>query len=467
MRRAWIALCALGLSACASTGIDRQRSEANDFARTRFDAELRVLDSDAARRDALTEVDRLLQQPVSQQDAVRIALAWSPALQALMADGAQRSAVAAQPARLPNPVFAFEKMVRSEGGMREVEIGRVISFSLLDLLWLPSRLDVARNTQAGLRLNASAEVTRSVAAVRQAWVRAVAAEQALAYHGRVLEAADAGAELARRMQAAGNFSRLQRAREQGFYAEAAANLTRARAQALSAREALVRQLGLDGERAARLRLPERLPDLPATAMAENQALQASLDQRLDVRMARHDLDTTARELGLTRVTSVVDGLHLGLANKSESGKPMQRGFEVELPLPLFDFGDARRADAEARYLAALNRNAQVAVDAGSGVREQYGLYRASLDLARHYRDEIVPLAKTVSDETLLKYNGMLIGVFDLLADARVQAGTVVAAIDAERDFWLAEAALQSALLGQPTSIPALTTTAARAAGAAH
>ena len=71
------------------------------------------------------------------------------------------------------------------------------------------------------------------------------------------------------------------------------------------------------------------------------------------------------------------------------------------------------------------------------------------DVARHYRDEIVPLKKRISEENLLRYNGMLIGVFELLADTRAQIGSVNAAIEAQRDFWLAQADLDMALLGKP------------------
>ena len=47
------------------------------------------------------------------------------------------------------------------------------------------------------------------------------------------------------------------------------------------------------------------------------------------------------------------------------------------------------------------------------------------------------------------YNGMLIGVFELLADAREQVSGVITAIEAQRDFWLADAALSSTLIGKP------------------
>ena len=129
----------------------------------------------------------------------------------------------------------------------------------------------------------------------------------------------------------------------------------------------------------------------------------------------------------------------------------KKGYELELALPIFDFGDAVRTGAQARYMAALNRTAKLAVDASSQVRETYSGYRTAYDLARHYRDEIVPLRKLIADENLLRYNGMLIGVFELLADAREQIGSVVQAIEAQRDFWLADAALQGALIGIPMS----------------
>ena len=65
----------------------------------------------------------------------------------------------------------------------------------------------------------------------------------------------------------------------------------------------------------------------------------------------------------------------------------------------------------------------------------------------------MPLRQKILDENLLRYNGMLIGVFELLADARVQIASVRSAIDALRDFWLADADLDAALIGKPVLAP--------------
>jgi outer membrane protein TolC len=454
----------LVLGGCASTSIDDNFASARSSANERLGVEAKWLTTDEARRQAEAEVDALLTKPLAADDAVRIALAYSAALQAMLFESAAGSATATQSARLPNPVFTFERLVRREDGMRDLDIGRMLGISVFDLFLLPARLRLADFQQQQTRLRSTSDIVQAAIEARQAWVRAVAAQQALQYFEQVKQSADASAELARRMQAVGNFSRLQRAREQAFAADAVAQLARARARAQSEREALVRALGLDAARAAALQLPGRLPDLPKAAREEQPTLQAGIDQRLDLALARANLEFAAREQGLTRVTSFVNGFHVAAVRNSETGAAPQKGYELEIPLPIFDFGDALRSGAQARYLAALNRTAQLAVDAQSQLRETYAGYRTAYDLARHYRDEVVPLRKAIADENLLRYNGMLIGVFELLADAREQIGSVAQALDAQRDFWLADAALQAALIGRPIGMAAME--AAPAAGPA-
>ncbi len=73
-------------------------------------------------------------------------------------------------------------------------------------------------------------------------------------------------------------------------------------------------------------------------------------------------------------------------------------------------------------------------------------YQTSHSLALGYRD-ILKLREFITDETVLHYNGMLKSVWDLLGEARGRAQSVIDAIDAQRDFWIAEADLQLVLQG--------------------
>ena len=460
----WLAAAvAVALAGCASTAIDDNFQAARQIGQQRLGADVKWLTTEASRKEAQADVDALLARPLGADDAVRISLAYSPSLQAMLYEGAASSAAATQSARLPNPVFAFERLVRNVAGARELEITRTLSLSLLDLLLLPSRMRLAEYQQQATRLSLAGNVVQAATETRQAWVGAVAAEQSMQYFEQVKASADASAELARRMQAVGNFNKLQRAREQAFSADAVTQLAHGRQAARSSRERLVRALGLNDAQAAVLKLPDRLPDLPAAPMDEATVAQAAMDQRLDVRMATSNLAFTAREQGLTRITSFINGLEVGVTRVSETGQAPQRGFDIDVPLPIFDFGDATRSRAQATYMAAVNRTAQLAVDARSQVRENYGAYRTAYDVSRHYRDEIVPLQRLIAEENVLRYNGMLIGVFELLADARSQINSVVQAIEAQRGFWLADAALQATLIGRPMASMSMATDSGAAA----
>ena len=448
-RAALVGAASLALAGCASTQIDRNFSDVQQQSRESLGADVKWLTTDQARRQAQEDVDGLLAQPLDGDGAVRIALAYSPALQAMLYDASASSAAATQSARLPNPVFAFERLARNVGGMQELEITRSLSISLLDLLMLPARLRLADYQQEAAKISLAANVAQAAVDARQAWVNAVAAQQSAQYAQQVKATADASAEIARRMQAVGNFSKVQRAREQAFAADAVTQLARAMQARQSTREALMRALGLSAQQAATLQLPDRLPDLPAAPREESVTARVAMDQRLDVRLARANLDFIAREQGLTTVTSFVNALEVGVKQDNETGLPRQRGYDISVPLPIFDFGDAARSRAQSLYMAAFYRTAQLTVDASSQVRENYGAYRTAYDISKHYRDEIVPLRKTIAEENVLRYNGMLIGVFELLADSREQIGSVIQAIDAQREFWLADAALQATLIGRP------------------
>lgn len=440
--------CALALSACTSVNFEQTVARTNQQAGA-FTQGALVL----ARNEAQTEaMDRaaaeLLAQPLTRDNAVRLALVNSPALQALLAQHASDAAQAAQGGRLANPLISLERLVYGS----ELEIGRSISFGLLDLLTLPQRRKAADAELARQELLLAASVVAQVTQVRQAWVRAVAAQQNLAYAAQVQESAQAGAELARRMQAAGNFTRLQRAREHAFYADSMTQWAAAQHAQTATREALVRALGLQDAQAAALRLPARLPDLPAQTITPQAAADSAAAGRLDIRLAQAALQVQAAAQGLENVHSLGD-IELGLRadtvfDNAAASTTARTGLQLSVRVPLLDAGDQRRAAMNAKTLAAARHLQATARAAGSHLRESYSAYRTAWDIAAHYRDDILPTQQRISEENLLRYNGMLIGVFELLADARAQKASVMAAIAAHEQFWLAEAALQSTLIGQ-------------------
>jgi len=411
-------LCALGaaaalLAGCATVDIDQTMSQTSQATQDFTQGKLELSRTDQQREQRGRLSDQLLSKPLSVDEAVQLALANSPAVQAMLAQSWADMAAAEQGGRIANPVFTFERMRFGS----ELEIGRLLSMGLLDILTLPQRQVISRNQLAQARTQMSVNVVEQVSQVRQSWVRAVAAEQTLGYAGQVNRAAQASAELARRMLQVGNFTKLQRARQHVFYADATAQLAMAQHAATAAREDLVRQLGLTDAQAARLQLPERLPDLPKEPRAPGDVSAAATQQRLDVQLARLQVDASGKAQGLQLLNSLVD-IEVGARydtiyeNDGTGDRGNRRGFELAIRLPVFDWGNAQRAAMNAQSLAAANRYDSVVRGAASQLRESYSAYRTAYDLSRHYRDEIVPLRKTMAEENVLRYNGMLIGVFE-------------------------------------------------------
>jgi outer membrane protein TolC len=442
MRTFLIMSAALLLAGCASTQTDKAAAGIAREVQARTGVTPRLLaanDPGVAR-----ETGALLAEPLTLDAALRVAVLNHPGLQATFWEAGIAQADLAQATRLSNPSFGFARLAGS--GERELE--RSIGFDLAGLLTMPLRQRMETRRVEETRLRVAAAIEAHLLGTRKAWIEAVAARQSLAYARQVNASTEAAAELMARMVKAGNASQLDLAREQAQHAEASAAVLRAAREATSLREALTRQLGLWGSQAG-YTLPERLPELPAAPHDLTRIEQAALERRLDVQAARLNAEHTAADLGLTRTTRLVNVLELGWQDKRESGAPYAKGYEVSLELPLFDWGGARVARAQSVYMQSLHRVAEVAVTARSEAREAYLGYRASYDLARHYRDEVIPLRKKIADETLLRYNGMLASPFELLLDAREQAEAVSSYIDALKDFWLADAALAGALGGQP------------------
>lgn len=453
------ALAAVALTGCAGFSPDGGLDDVSRIAGERIGQNVQFSESRAS--DAAAEkTGRLLSQTLSADTAVQLALSNNKSLQASLAELGVAEADLVQAGRMRNPGFSFGRM--RDGG--DVEIERSVMFDLVGLLAIPVRSGIEQRRFEQAKLQAATSAVQLAADTRRAYFNAVAAQQTVHYMEQVRESAEAGAELARRLAKVGNLSKLDQAREQVFYADATAQLARARYQATATREQLARLLGLSA--VTDIKLPERLPDLPESPEQMHDAEQLAMSQRLDVQMATIDAKATASALGLSKATGFINVFHAGYSNKSETGVPRANGYEIELELPIFDWGRARTTKAEALYMQSVHRAADLALRARSQVREAYSAYRTTYDLARHYRDEVVPLRKTISEEVLLRYNGMLASVFELLTDARDQVVSVNTAIEAQRDFWIAETDLQAVINGSGSAGVQLRSAAPAVAGSA-
>jgi outer membrane protein TolC len=455
---------ALVLGGCANFSDDGGMGAVQAITGASLNKDVTALRSEADAAAARATIDRLLAKPLTADGAVQVALLNNRDLQAAYnALGIAETALVQ--ARLPpNPTFTWSHI----SGSGAFEIERQVAMNILSLATLPARAEIAADRFRQAQLKAADETLRVAAEARRAFHRAVAARELVGYLTQSQSAAEAAVQLSQQLGESGAATKLDQARNQVFYAELAAQLATARQRVTSERERLVRAMGLWG-RDLEFKLPGRLPPLPRRPhVLANVETQAVL-RRVDLHSMRLETEALAKSYGLTNATRFVSLLEAAGVSKTSREEPgaertRQRGAEIEFQIPLFDFGAVRVRDAEQTYLQAVNRLTAKAVNVRSEARDAYQNYRAAYDIAAHYRREVLPLRKIISDETLLRYNAMQIDVFAVLAEARQRIASTVAAIEAQREFWLAETTLGTAVIGGGAAMEAGASTIATTAG---
>jgi outer membrane protein TolC len=407
-------------------------------------AALRTPDDAAAARSTTA---RLLSRPLSADAAVQVALLNNRGLQAAYNELAIEEARAVEGSLPPNPAISLSRIA----GSVEVEVERKIVANVLALATLPVRSEIAAARFRQAQIAALSETLRVAADTRRAFYRAVSARELAGFLAQAQSGAETAAKFATRLGETGGMNKLDQAREQVFYADLTAQLATTRQRAASEREALIRAMGLWGGDLT-FRMGTALPPLPSRPQSLPGIETEAVRRHVDLKIGRIELDALAKSWGLTQATRFINVLDAGLAGKTTREKATgeklrDRGFDVELQIPIFDFGEVRVREAEATYMLAVNRLTERAVNVRSEARDAYRSYRSSYDIASHYQREVLPLRKIISDETLLRYNGMLIDVFSLLAEARQRIAATTAAIEAKRDFWLATTNLNTAVMG--------------------
>lgn len=391
---------------------------------------------------------------ISADTAVQAALLNNKGLQASYAAVGLSAAEIWQQSTPKNPVVGIGLL-----GLGAPELGfyrtleAVIAFNLLDAATRKQRIALADAQFQQAQMNAVLDTLRLANQTRAAWIKAVSAFETVSYLRQASEAAEAGAELAEKLGQTGALNKAGQAREFAFNAELAGQLAKARLEATLAKEELTRLMGLWGNDVDYF-VPDALPALPGSLNRVSSIEATALANRVDLKVAQIGLEAQARAFGLTEQTRLVTDLELiaGVESERESDAgdvltDTRPQLELEFAIPIFDTGEARMRKAELTYMQAANVLAERAVNVRSEARSAEIAYHSSYQIARHYRDVVVPLRVTIEEEGLLSYNGMITNTFELLTDVREKLGSSLEAANAKRDFWLAQANLKAAIYG--------------------
>lgn len=401
---------------------------------------------DGAGRDEIERiVNGLLQTNLTAQSAVAIALLNNRQLQASLEEIGISQAELAQASRLHNPTLAASWRLPLQGPKSlNSEYGLV--GNLLELLTLPARKQIASRNLELTKQRVAHQVLALAEEVQVAFY-SLAARQAFAQRlAIIVEVEEAAADISQRQFDAGNINNLTLKNQQLSYLQSRVDLARVNAEARSQREKLNRLLSLWGGQTT-WQITHELPAIPGEEPSLREIEAAAVSHRLDLAAARGEVMALGQALNLKRNTRYLPGVNLGVNAEQDLDHSWVVGPTLDLEIPLFDQGQPALAKLSAEYRRSLRHFEALAINIRSEVREARDALLTAREAAQYHARFLLPQNQQLLTETLLQYNAMQVGNFELLVAKQREQQAEQAAIEALRDYWIARARLQTAAGG--------------------
>lgn len=446
---------ALLLSACAQTSVVQMASkERAGFDTVQAGASRAVGASPewALSAGEIEALDRRVhglvhKKTINADTAVQVAIMNNRGLQASFADLGLSSTDLWEVAMGPIPSVSVSVSGLAGDVTRALEA--LVMKSVLDAANQRPRTEIAQIRFQQAQLEALSETIALALETRRAWIEAVGAFEKAALIAEAQNTADSASELASQLGRTGFMSKADQAREHALTAVLAAERSEARLEAQLAKERLIKLMGLFGS-PTEVFVPDALPSLPSRPRASADIERLALANRVDLAVGKLELEALAREYRLTGKTRMISDVSLaaGLEAEGSNGSTeINPALSVDFEIPLYDTGRLSSKRGQMNYLRAANSVAQQAINARAEARMAYKSVTGRHAVARHWRDVVLPLRRTIDEESLKSYSGMITSTFELLEDARDGLEAQIGAAEAKRDYWLAETEVTAAIWG--------------------
>ena len=389
----------------------------------------------------------LTREPLTVESAIRIALLNNRDLRAELLELGVARGQLVQASLFPNPDFeAQARFSRDPAQDAQWDFG--IGIDLTEILLRALRTAVARADLDAARLRAAGATLDLGYQVRLAFYDMQAEQQRLELIETSLDAFAASYDTARALHEVGNLTDLDLVTEQAAYEDMRVAVAEAESEREAARERLNTLLGLFG-REATWTIPARL-DPPHEQESEEMALEKrAIESRLELATTRASLEAAARRVGLVETTGWLPDLNIGV-HAEHDGTFWEMGPALTGTLPVFNRQQGNLISQRAEFDALRQRYVAEAVTLRATLRIVRARKTSAEARALHYQSVILPLRERVVHETLLQYNAMQVGVFQLLQARRDQMSTAHAYVTTLHDYWRSRAALEQLLAGRST-----------------
>lgn len=452
--RVWVSIAGIGVVGCGPVPGDRF-DEVQTLAAQRLGQRVQWDGHTADDRAVQQAIDALLARPLSVDGAVQVALLNNHHLQATFEDLGIAQADLVQAGLLKNPVLDVQVRFPDRRPSKTY-LDFLAAENLLDVFLIPARKKIAAGHLEEARARVTQEVLSLAADTASAFYAWQGAAQMVELRQSIADASAASLNIATRLRQAGNTTELDYLGERAQSARADVELASAKAEAGEARERLNALIGVWGSR-TNWTAPLRLADLPKDYALPDNLEAIAIQQRQDLEAARQDVLNQSRIYGLTVDTRFFAEADAGVEGERETDGQWRIGPTISIPIPLFDQGQAAIPKAAAIVRQSRQQYAALVAQIRSQVRAARARLTNAQAMAELYHDQVLPIQQRLLDETQLRYNGMLAGVFQLLQAKRDQIDAAVGYVQSLKAYWTARAELERAIGGRlPTNATSMT-----------
>ena len=431
----------LAVFGCSTVKTDESFNDVSALTEPRLNSSLIWNKDETAAREIEHAINQILAKPLVVSDAVQIALLNSPSVQAIYEDVGIAQADLIQAGLLQNPTFSIER--RFSGKALELDLAH----NFIDLFFIPLRIKVAENGLEAAKLKVAGSIIEHAAKTKKAFYELQASLQTLEMRRAVRKAMDASAFAAKKLFQAGNIIELEMQNEQNLANDARIKLAKAENEVIENREHLNVLMGLWNKN-INWKIDERLTSTPKDDPDGAGIERLAITDRLDLQSEKKELDALGSNINLSGYGAMLSEAILSFHSEREPEGSSSRGPSLEIPIPIFNQGDAQRARAFALFRQSAAHFMEHAIEIRSEVRRAFTKMRTARKKAEYYQREILPLQAKMFEQTQLQYNGMFKSVFQLLKAKKNQIESGEEFIEALKDYWLARTELELALGGR-------------------
>jgi outer membrane protein TolC len=394
-------------------------------------------------------------------EAVRRTLLHDPETQAAIARVRSAQADAKQNRLLPNPVLNVALRFPEGGGSTVIEAGLAADF--VTVLSRRGRTSAADNRLRGASAEAVSRVLDVLTEVRETYVAVQTLDALVTVLQERVGIIDRLLELARSRVRNGFGTPLDVLTLEAQRLELETEVADLELERREARLTLTRLIGEpSGAMQWRVETPEANPPISAP---ESRWIALALEHRPEVQAAQYEMESLGAEFKLTRFAPF-DGGEVGIDAERDDGD-WTIGPAASVPIPLFDFGQARRERARAAVIEARHKLTAARRLVVQETRQAHGAFTASLANLERVRGRLVPLLENRLAQAESQFKAGRTDVTGLLlAEQELRAGQT-RSVELQRSNTEALIRLQRAVGGpgifaslesEPTTVPTATTT---------